>query len=150
MVHYYLKLEDTQTMANELDDLSACVQTSDAMISDICNFSDHLLVEVISLDFNTVAEKFENNVENVYNSIACGLQYGLSPVGVKQEVLDFMVAKIPVIKKDISLLDDACLNAGSPELMEALNERYLAQSKLLNLVYQLSSTNLYIFPDTEV
>ena len=150
MVHYNLKLEDAQTMANELDDLSACVQVSNAIMSDISNQGNHILVEVMALDFNTQTKEYERNIGNTYDVINCALQYGMEPVGVTQDVLDYLVAKIPRIKKEIAMLDDACLNAVDPDDMDELNVKYVAKTKLLNLVYRLSSANLYVYPDMEV
>jgi len=147
MVHYNLKTEDAQTMAQELDNLSACVQLSNSIMSDVANQCDHLLVEVMALDFNSETNAFERNIGNTYDVINCALKYDMEPVGVTQDVLDYMVAKIPRIKTEIKMLDDACLNAVDEDDMEDLNKRYLVKTRLLNLVYRLSAGNLYIYPD---
>ena len=145
MIHYYLPIEDANIMAQSLDDISACAQTCSSHIKDIERY-DQLVVEVISLEFNKATEKFETNNQNMYDTINCALKYGLEPVGVSQDLLTFLIAKIDRIKSEVAMLDEACLNAIKVEDMEELNARYIVKRKLLNLVYCLSAKNLFINP----
>jgi len=141
MVQYNLDIKDALVMATELQTISACAQTNDAIISDIST-QESLVVEVMALDFNTVSNEYEPNLKNVFDTIICALKYNMKPVGVTYNLLDYLVSKIPQIKNNIEALDYATLNADEED-MDELNEQYLVQSALLNLVYTLSNSNKF-------
>jgi hypothetical protein len=146
MIHYYLNTDNGLELAKQLDNISACAQNNHSMISDIENHTDALIVEINSLEFNVSQNKFEDNIENTYYTLISILYTGLEPTGLSQKLLSYMVNRIDIIKEEIKMLDDACLNSTDENEMEKLNNKFLTKTKLLNLIYKLSSKNTFINP----
>jgi hypothetical protein len=144
MIHYKLTLQNAQTLAQEMSDIAHSASNNNALITNIVNFDDHVIVEVTALDFNLFEKKLEENVQHAYDALGASLKEGLEPISVTPNVLEYMKRMIPVIKEEIAMLDDACLNASTEELMEEFNRSYTAKTKLLNLVFKLSSNNIYV------
>ena len=144
MIQYKLSLKNTQTLAQEMNDIAQSARRNDAFIDNIVNFDEYVIVEVTSLYFDLFENKVKENVQHAYDVLGASLKEGLEHISVAPNVLEYMKKKIPEIKEEIVMLDYACLNTQTEELMEEFNRDYTAKAKLLNLVFKLSSNNNYM------
>ena len=148
MIHYYLGTSNGEILARQLDDLSAVALSNQSMVIDMSQQYDDLLVEVNSLEFNTEINKFQDNLVNQYRTIRGMIALSNEiPKGVTQDLLKYMQERIPTLKRDMNLFDEACLNTNNEKDMHVLNDNYILEKRTLNLVYALSKANLYIHPE---
>ena len=139
MVLYNFWIEDGKDLAREIADVSKVANANNSLIVKVDADFDNLTVSVNSIDYNTATNEFEDNLENQYLTIRGLIAYSsFLPMSVSDDLLEFLKGKIPEVKRDMEIFDEACLNSTVESDMEELNRKYGIEKHTLNLLYKLS------------